>query len=330
MKELPATVVGILVVVFTVLPGVPGDRLYRTFVGSDWRQDQWQRALRLLSFSLFGLALYASVAPLLRTPFPGYLSPALLERAANDEVLFRRNLAALLGHFMGSAAAGAASGLGLRAIARFRSASAFYSAWDHFVRHCARDHWVILTLQNGESYSGFIETADVSVASGERDMILREPAFYDKEADEYLAMQYQSLFIPGSFLSSIATVHDPADRRIIPAGYQLLQLRCRPGSELPQARLRQPRDRRSRRPSHPQVRRLIKRRRRVPAHADRRPFRSLPQRQPRELRGVFPELARQAVGGVSLDGHAVGLGDLGDVDPAAGGPAVAAALAAVA
>lgn len=125
---------------------------------------------------------------------------------------------ALLGHFVGSAAAGAASGLGLRAIARFRSASAFYSAWDHFVRHCAKDHWVILTLQNGESYSGFIETADVSVASSERDMILREPAFYDKEADEYSTMQYQSLFIPGSFLSSIATVHDPTDRRIIPAG----------------------------------------------------------------------------------------------------------------
>lgn len=218
MKELSSTLAGILVLVFAVLPGVPGDRLYRIFVGSDWREDQWQKTIRLLGFSLFGLALYASIAPLLKAPFPSYLSPILLEQAAKDEASFRRMLLALLGHFSGSAVAGSVAGLGMRSAARIMSASAFSGAWDHFVRHCAKDHWVIVTLQNGESYSGFIETADVSVASDERDVILREPGEYDATTNVYEAMQYQSLFIPGSFLSSIATVYNPSDKRIIPVG----------------------------------------------------------------------------------------------------------------
>lgn len=218
MKEFASTLASILVLVFAVLPGVPGERLYRTLVGSDWREDQWQKTLRLLTFSLFGLALYASLAPLLHAPFPAYLSPALLEQSVKDEVSFRRTLLALLGHFAGSSAAGVLAGVGVRAIARMISASAYYSAWDHFVRHCAKDHWVVLTLQNGESYSGFIETADISVASSDRDVILREPALYDQEKNEYRASKYQSLFLPGPLLSSVATVYEPTDKRIIPIG----------------------------------------------------------------------------------------------------------------
>ncbi|HEV3073211.1 MAG TPA: DUF6338 family protein, partial [Thermoanaerobaculia bacterium] len=216
MKELSSTLAGILLLVFAVLPGVPGERLYRTFVGSDWREDQWKKTLHLLTFSVFGLALYAGIAPLLHAPFPTYLSPVLLEQAAKDEVSFRRMLLALLGHFAGSSVAGVISGVSMRSVARVMSASAYYSAWDHFVRHCAKKHWVVVTLQNGETYSGFIETADISVAGSERDLILREPASYDQERDEYRASKYQSLFLPGSSLSSIATVYEPTDKRIIP------------------------------------------------------------------------------------------------------------------
>src|SRR6202035_2486696 len=113
MKEFTSTLAGILVLVFAILPGIPGERLYRTFVGFDWREDQWQKTLRLLTFSLFGLALYASIAPLLHAPFPTYLSPMLLEQAVKNEVLFRRTLLALLGHFAGSSVAGVIGGIGL-------------------------------------------------------------------------------------------------------------------------------------------------------------------------------------------------------------------------
>jgi small nuclear ribonucleoprotein (snRNP)-like protein len=218
MKDFPSTLASILVIVFAVLPGVPGERLYRTFVGSDWREDHWQKALRLLGFSLFGLAIYASIAPAVRAPFPTYLSPNLLEQASKDEISLRRMLLALLGHFAGSSVAGGICGVSLRSIARIMSASAYYSAWDHFVRHCAKDHWVVVTLQNGETYSGIIETVDVSVANSDRDIILREPGLYDEGANEYRSMQYQSLFIAGSLWSSIATVYEPTDRRIIPTG----------------------------------------------------------------------------------------------------------------
>jgi hypothetical protein len=218
MKDFPPTFASVLVIIFAVLPGVPGERLYRIFVGSDWREDQWQKALRLLGFSLFGLAIYASIAPVIKAPFPTYLSPVLLEQAAKDEISFRRMLLALLGHFAGSSMAGVISGISLHSVARIRSASAYYSAWDHFVLHCAKDHWVVVTLQNGEAYSGIIETADVSVSSSDRDIILREPGWYDEGAHEYRSTQYQSLFIPGSFLSSVSTVCESADKRIIPVG----------------------------------------------------------------------------------------------------------------
>ena len=219
MKDLAPTLTGILILIFAVLPGVPGDRMYRVFVGYDWREDQWQRILRLITFSLFGLALYTSVAPFISAPFPAYLSPALLEKAVANETSFGQVMVSLLGHFAGASFAGAASGLALRLIARFRASSAYYSAWDHFVRNCAKSHWVLIGLQNGESYSGFIETADVSVAASDRDIILREPALYDAEQNEFVALGYQSLFIPGSLVSSLSTVFDSTrDKRIIPVG----------------------------------------------------------------------------------------------------------------
>jgi hypothetical protein len=219
VKEIPSTLAGILVMIFAVLPGVPGDRLYRAFVGYDWREDQWQRALRLLTFSLFGLAFYVSIAPIMNAPFPAYLSPTLLQGAVSDPASSRALFIAMIGHFLGSSLAGLLSGLSLRVLARARSASAFYSAWDHFVRHCAKNRWIVVGLQNGESYSGYIETADTSVANSERDLVLLEPAMYDETVGEFRSEAYQSLFIPGTFISSIATVYEPAlDKRFIPIG----------------------------------------------------------------------------------------------------------------
>lgn len=104
-------------------------------------------------------------------------------------------------------------------MARFASATAFASAWDHFVHSCIKGHWVVIGLTNGESYSGYVDVADVSVSAGERDLILREPAMFDSEKSEYRASKYQSLFIPGSLVASIAVVHDPIqDKRIVAVG----------------------------------------------------------------------------------------------------------------
>ena len=49
--------------------------MYRLLVGWDWREDQWQRVTRLVGFSVFGLALYATLGSVLPVPPPLYLSP---------------------------------------------------------------------------------------------------------------------------------------------------------------------------------------------------------------------------------------------------------------
>ncbi len=219
MKDMSLTLAGLLVLIFAVLPGVPGEKLYQISVGSDWREDHWQRILRLLVFSLFGLVLYAVVAPFLGTPSPAYLSPTSLEKAASDPATLNLLFLALLGHFGGAAVAGLLSGLFIRATARLTSATAFVCAWDHFVHSCVKGHWVVVGLTNGESYSGYVDVADVSVSAEQRDLILREPAEFDSEKSEYIASKYQSLFIPGNLVASVAVVHDPAqDKRIIPVG----------------------------------------------------------------------------------------------------------------
>lgn len=219
MKDMSLTLAGLLVLVFAVLPGVPGEKLYQVSVGSDWREDPWQRILRLLVFSLFGLVLYAVIAPYLGAPPPTYLSPTALEKAASDPVRLNFLFVALLGHFGGAAVAGLLSGLCVRAIAHFTSATAFVCAWDHFVHACVKGHWVVVGLTNGEAYSGYVDVADVSVSAEQRDLILREPAQFDSGKSEYIASKYQSLFIPGNLVASIAVIHDPMqDKRIIPVG----------------------------------------------------------------------------------------------------------------
>lgn len=219
MKDMSLTLAGLLVLVFAVLPGVTGDKLYQVLVGADWREDHWQRILRLLVFSLLGLVLYAVVAPFIGAPPPSYLSPSSLEIAASAPSTLDLLFVALLGHFGGAAIAGLLSGLCVRATAHFASATAFASAWDHFAHSCIKGHWVVIGLTNGESYSGYIDVADVSVSAGERDLILCEPAMFDGEKSEYRASKYQSLFIPGSLVASIAVVHDPIkDKRIVAVG----------------------------------------------------------------------------------------------------------------
>lgn len=79
MKDMSLTLTGLLVLIFAVLPGVPGEKIYQVLVGADWREDNWRRIIRLLTFSLFGLVLYAVVAPFLGAPLPSYLSPSSLE-----------------------------------------------------------------------------------------------------------------------------------------------------------------------------------------------------------------------------------------------------------
>jgi hypothetical protein len=78
---------------------------------------------------------------------------------------------------------------------------------------------VAVTLQNGDAYVGVVKTCDVAVEQDERDLVLSEPALYDDEQRDYVALPYQELFIPASLRYSMAVIHDPdRDQRIVPVG----------------------------------------------------------------------------------------------------------------
>jgi Family of unknown function (DUF6338) len=133
-------------------------------------------------------------------------------------------LLSLLGHFAGAAVAGLAAGAAIRVIARVASATAYGNAWDHFIKSCVRHHWVTIGLQTGDVYAGYIDVADTSVAAGERDVVLREPAIYDADLKNYRFLEHQSLFLFGSTISSVAVLYEPnLDKRITKVGDSLFE-----------------------------------------------------------------------------------------------------------
>lgn len=208
---------GVLIAAFAVLPGLPGEKIYSFFVGSNWREDKWSRTLRLLAFSLFGLnrlrvrrnAYRSTVAAIhlgqrIRTvesrPIRHVCSRIPRPRSRRD--IFR-----VLG---GRRHAHSRSTVGqVRVLQRMGP----------FIRSCVKDHWVTVGFSNGEVYAGYIETAESSVAAAERDLVLREPALYDQRLMRYRSLPYQSLFLLASTIASVAVIFDAAkDKRITRIG----------------------------------------------------------------------------------------------------------------
>jgi hypothetical protein len=214
--EMLATVAGLVVALFALLPGVPAEWCYRLLVGIDWREDKWARTLRLLGFSTFGLALYAAVAPLFRAPLPLYVDPILLQKITPAD--FSRLSSAFLGHVIGSVIVAVLTALAAPLIRRLSKRIAFVTAWDRFINVSAARRWVVVALQSGEVYAGYVEAADTSVAAAERDILLREPARYVEKEGVYRVSEYSALFLVGSSIASVGALSDPkrGDRMITP------------------------------------------------------------------------------------------------------------------
>ncbi len=227
--ELPGTLIGVLIAAFAILPGLPGERAYTSFVGSDWREDKWSRTLRLLAFSLFGLAGYALVASHIGAPLPQYVSAKALQQLSPGQIV--TFAAAFLGHVVAATFLGLLAGVGSRLFARLAARSAYSSAWDHFINSCVKGHWVTVGLTSGDVYAGYVDKADVSVTAAERDMILQEPALYDQDLKRYRTLEYQSLFLLGSTIASVAVVTDAFDRRLTTIGESLFLEEPQDGTE---------------------------------------------------------------------------------------------------
>jgi hypothetical protein len=217
--NLPTSIAGILVVLLAVLPGVPADRAYRIFAGVSWREREVEYFLRLVSFSVLGLAGYVLVAPRVGMPPPTYVIPATFSASTFGADSLPVLALAYLGHAIVSVLIGMALG---GSIAGLRSATGGRigqrDAWYHFIHVDAPRRWVIVKVRTGESYLGFIEHSDVAVEPQYRDMILVEPYLWNEALKKYEPTFNQFLFLQGAELVSVAVVYNSAkDKRIIPA-----------------------------------------------------------------------------------------------------------------
>jgi hypothetical protein len=214
--SIPGTVAGLLVLVLAVLPGMPGDLVYRAVVGVSWREKDLPRILRLLLFSVLGIVSYSLVAAWLGFYQPDYVVPSTFTDPEFSASSIPRLGLAFVGHLAASALVGAAAAGGLRLLSRFSPLSAHRDAWDHFIRQTVSDHWVLLGLTNGDAYAGLIDHADVATEPEYRDVILEEPYKFDTESGRFVPTYNQYLFVLGSDIASIAVVHGPSlDTRIV-------------------------------------------------------------------------------------------------------------------
>jgi hypothetical protein len=217
--NIPTSIAGILVVLLAVLPGVPADRAYRVFAGVSWREREVEYFLRLVSFSVLGLAVYVLLAPVLGMPPPTYVIPATFSAADFGPASLRPLAMAYIGHASSSVLIGVALGGSIASLRRItRGRIGQRDAWYHFIHVAAPRRWVIVKVRTGESYLGFIEHSDVAVEPQYRDVILVEPYLWNEDRKTYLPTFNQFLFLQGADVVSVAVAHDAAkDKRIMPA-----------------------------------------------------------------------------------------------------------------
>lgn len=214
---------GVLVALLLgVVPGIPGEGIYRLIAGSSWREDAWSRLFRIVGLSFSGFILYVLLAPVLRLPWPTHLLEGLRPGGTLTEAHLVPFAVTAAGQFVGGSLVAAAAGLIMRAVSRWSSITPYPDGWDEFVREYVPGHWVIVRLQDGGAYAGILRRADTSVPLEERDIILEEPAEFNEGS--YRCLPYQYLFIPGESLASVAAYYEPSlDKRISPIVGELFE-----------------------------------------------------------------------------------------------------------
>lgn len=219
---MPGTIIGLIILLFAVLPGVPAYSIYKTFFGSDWRETEWEKVIKVVIFSLSGIIVYVMVSALVKLPSPIYIIPSTFNPDTFGVASLLPIALSLTGHFISSLLIAIIAVLVTRFIGRWTPSTPYPAAWDDFIRQDVQEHWVVIRLANSETYAGYIKNADVSVSQSERDIVLAEPALYSEKEKNYKTIPYQRLFLPASMISSIATVHNPkSDERITKIGSSL-------------------------------------------------------------------------------------------------------------
>jgi len=216
---MPITIVSLLIFVFAILPGIPGENIFSQFMPSNWRHKDWQVIARTLMFSVLGFVFYLLLSNLIDLlPYPLYVVPSTF---TSEEFSFSEILPmaiAYIFHFLSAIVMGFMFGYLAQCVAKVSPTAIYKVSWDIFVRKHVQSHWVIVSLNNGSAYAGILACAEVSVVESERDIVICEPAVYDTVSKNYRSLPYMSLYLPASLVSSVAVYHNEEDERITEIG----------------------------------------------------------------------------------------------------------------
>ena len=219
---MPTTIVALIIIIFAVLPGVPARSLYKTFIGTNRRETEWEKIISVISFSLIGLIVYTIIESIFHLPYPIYVMPSTFEPNSFGSSSLLPIAESLIGHFISSIIVAIFTIFVLRLASKWSSVTPYPTTWDDFVRIDVPNHWVVVRLTNGDTYAGYLEFVEKSNDQDERDIVLAEPAKFIEEEKIYKAIQYQQLFLPASIICSIAVVYDPdIDKRVTQVGSTL-------------------------------------------------------------------------------------------------------------
>lgn len=203
---MPSTINGLIIFIVVLLPGVPGERLYNSWTGLDWRENKFQRSLRIASISTAGLVAYIIAAHVSGVPLPRYVLPETY--AAITEAELVRIAWAYTGHTGVAILIGVVGGYVQDWMAEQRDRTPYPSTWDDLVRELADGRWVVVALKNGDIFLGGIQEADINVPREDRDLILSQPARYSDTEKDYIGTDYQYLYLPQAQIESIAVMYD--------------------------------------------------------------------------------------------------------------------------
>jgi hypothetical protein len=202
----------LLVVLLLALPGIAGNAIYTKVTGTTWREEPWRIIFRVFSISIGGLLLYAIVGSLVNTPLPNYLSLETLDTFALKRTASLRMALACLGQFIAAMIVGFIAGKVSQWLASGTRQTRFVDGWHEFVSVHANGHWVVVGINGGATYAGYVQMAGAEKKADERDIILSEPAVYQTDQEKYVPLPYNYLYLPGKVVDSVAIANgEPAD-----------------------------------------------------------------------------------------------------------------------
>lgn len=120
---MPTSIATATVIAFAIIPGALGAYMWALVNGRDWREKDWQSAVRFLGFSILGLGAYVLAAAWMRLPPAIHVLPSTYEAGALRADDLADIFLPYLGHIVGAILIGGFAAVAHRVVCAIRGSS---------------------------------------------------------------------------------------------------------------------------------------------------------------------------------------------------------------